>query len=313
MIKSSLRVGFTVGSLEKALAFYTSVLPFKLAGEAVEVYGKPYEDLQALGGLRMRVATLRLGHETLELTEYLSPAGRPIPPDSRSNDSWFQHIAIVVSDMAAAYAHLSLHNVRHVSVAPQTLPKWNKAAADIQAFYFQDPDGHNLEIIYFPLGKGDPRWQEQPDLFLGIDHTAIAVNNTSASLKFYRDTLGMRLVGESLNYGLEQEQLNGIPGSKVRICGLRSGSGFGVEFLEYLQPRTGRPFPADTQANDLWHWQTTLEVDDPTKTAALLQAAGYARLSSEVVTLPDEKLGFQRGFMLRDPDGHALRLIARIA
>jgi hypothetical protein len=37
------------------------------------------------------------------LHEYLAPKGRPIPADSRSNDVWFQHIAIIVSDMDKAY------------------------------------------------------------------------------------------------------------------------------------------------------------------------------------------------------------------
>jgi catechol 2,3-dioxygenase-like lactoylglutathione lyase family enzyme len=36
-------------------------------------------------------------------------------------------------------------------------------------------------------------------LFLGIDHTAIVVSDTEASLKFYRDVLGMTVAGESEN------------------------------------------------------------------------------------------------------------------
>lgn len=181
-------VGFTVSDLDRALAFYTQTLPFTVIRD-VEVEGIPYEQLHGLFGLKMRVVTLGLGAERIELTEYLTPTGRPIPPDSRSNDRWFQHIAIVVSDMDSAYTHLRQHKIRHVSTAPQTLPVWNTAAADIRAFYFRDPDGHNLEIIYFPAGKGDPRWQGQTALFLGIDHTAIAVSSTHGSLKFYRDLL----------------------------------------------------------------------------------------------------------------------------
>src|SRR5947199_7367917 len=100
MLERVLKVGFTVADLDAALAFYTKALPFQLVDE-VEVCGWPYENLHGLFGLRMRVATLRLGEETLELTEYLTPTGREIPPDSRSNDGWFQHIAIVVSDMEA--------------------------------------------------------------------------------------------------------------------------------------------------------------------------------------------------------------------
>jgi hypothetical protein len=33
-------------------------------------------------------------------------------------------------------------------------------------------------------------------------------------------------------------------------------------------------------------------------------------VSSSVVTLPDKTLGFTKGFLVRDPDGHALQIIA---
>ena len=70
----------------------------------------------------------------------------------------------------------------------------------------------------------------------------------------------MKLAGESENYGTEQEHLNGVFGSRVRISGLRAPSGPGVEFLDYLTPRDGRPTPVDSRANDLWHWQIIVVV-----------------------------------------------------
>ena len=73
-------------------------------------------------------------------------------------------------------------------------------------------------------------------LFLGIDHTAIVISDTDASLRFYRDVLGLQVVGESENYGPEQERLNNVFGARLRITSLRAASGPGVEFLEYLAP-----------------------------------------------------------------------------
>ncbi len=78
---------------------------------------------------------------------------------SRSNDLWFQHIAIVVSDMDRAYQKLCQFDVTSISTAPQKLPDYIEAAAGIEAFYFRDPDGNALELISFPPDKGDPRWQ----------------------------------------------------------------------------------------------------------------------------------------------------------
>src|SRR5437016_9593661 len=78
--------------------------------------------------------------------------------------------------MDQAFEKLRALKVQFVSTGPQTLPASLPAAAGIKAFYFRDPDQRNLEIIYFPPGKGDPRWQEKTDkLFLGIDHTAIGI------------------------------------------------------------------------------------------------------------------------------------------
>jgi catechol 2,3-dioxygenase-like lactoylglutathione lyase family enzyme len=291
-------VGVTVGDLDRSVAFYRDVLSFELVSEA-EVAGEPYERLTGVFGCRLRQARLRLGDEHLELIEFLAPRGRPIPVDSRSNDGWFQHVAIVVSDMDEAYKHLRKHKVEHASTGPQRLPDWNKAAGGIEAFYFKDPDGHVLEVIHFPPGKGDPRWRAKSDrLFRGIDHTAIVVRDTDRSLKFYRDALGLRVAGESENYGPEQERLNNVFGARLRITTLRAATGPGVELLEYLAPRDGRPMPADTKANDLWHWQTRM------RTTGIEKAIRGAPLAD----LPGAKLGFGRGLLTRDPDGHGVLL-----
>jgi catechol 2,3-dioxygenase-like lactoylglutathione lyase family enzyme len=311
VVKSIETVGITVSDMDRSVEFFSKVLGFEKISD-VEVHGAEYEKLQGVFGLRMRVVRMKLGEEQIELTEFLAPAGRPIPADSRSNDHSFQHIAVVVSDMDKAYQQLRAHKVRHASTAPQTIPASNKAAAGIRAFYFKDPDGHNLEIIYFPLGKGDPRWQQKQDtLFLGIDHTAIVVSSTQNSLKIYRDLLGLKLAGESLNHGTEQEHLNNVAGARLHISGLRAASGPGIEFLEYLTPRDGRPTLKDTRANDLWHWQTTLSTTSAEAAARKLNGGRGRMISPGVATIPDKTFAFTKGFLARDPDGHGLQFIEK--
>jgi catechol 2,3-dioxygenase-like lactoylglutathione lyase family enzyme len=295
--------------MDRALDFYKDVLTFEKVSD-VEVTGEAYEQLMGVFGLRMRVARMRLGEERIELMEALTPKGRPIPVDSHSNDLWFQHVAIIVSDMGRAFDWLRAHDITYASPAPQRLPDWNPNAGGIEAFYFKDPDGNHLEILHFPEGKGDPKWHGATDrLFLGIDHTAIVVEDTDASLAFYRDRLGLRIAGKSENWGPEQERLNNVFGAHLRITALRAPNGPGIEFLEYLTPRDGRPFPADTRASDLWHWQINLSTVDVDPAAEALRD-GRARFASSGVTrLPDHSLGFATGLMARDPDGHALLLI----
>src|SRR6266478_6441739 len=303
-------VGMTVSDMDRSVAFY-SALTFQKVSD-IEVLGERYEHLEGVFGARMRIVRMQLGYEFVDLTEYLAPRGRPIPLDSRSNDLWFQHIAIVVRNMDQAFEKLRALKVQFVSTGPQTLPPSIKAAAGIKAFYFRDPDQHNLEIIYFPLGKGDPRWQEKTDkLFLGIDHTAIGISNTDASLKFYRDLLGLSKAGESENFGTEQEHLNQVFGAHLRITGMRAKAGPGIEFLEYLTPRDGRSRPADVHANDIVHWQTMIATDDVDLLAKKLRDAHVSFVSPGVVMMPKDRAGFSKGALVSDPDGHNVLLIEK--
>jgi len=302
-------VGLTVSDMDRSIAFYTSVLDFQKVSDD-DVAGSAYEQLEGVFGVRMRVVRLRLGDELLQLTDFLAPRGRPAPADSRSNDRWFQHVAIVVSDMDSAYARLRRNKVQYASTGPQLLPKTIPNAAGIRAFYFRDPDGHPLELLQFPPDKGDPKWHAPSGrLFRGIDHTAIVVSDTKASLAFYRDLLGFRVAGESMNFGTEQEHLNNVQGARLHITSLRAADGPGIEFLEYLNPRDGRPYPADERANDLVHWQTTVWVPNAVAAAAAVRQGRFRAFSPAPVELPDTALGFQRGLLVRDPDGHVIQLV----
>jgi len=60
---------------------------------------------------------------------------------------------------------------------------------------------------------------------------------------------------------------------------LRAPAGPGVEFLQYLSPRDGRPAPPDTSPEDLWSEVIVMRVDSD-----------------------------RRGEILREPDGHTLLL-----
>jgi catechol 2,3-dioxygenase-like lactoylglutathione lyase family enzyme len=301
-------IGITVSDMDRAVNFYSNVLTFEKVSDT-EATGEDFEHLEGVFGLRIRVVRMRLGDEFIELTEYLAPKGRPIPVDSRSNDRWFQHIAIIVSDMDKAYAWLRQNRVEHASSGPQRLPDWNKNAAGISAFYFKDPDQHPVEILQFPADKGAEKWHRFTDkLFLGIDHTAIVVGDTDASVRFYRDALGMRVAGESENYGTEQEHLNNVFGAHLRITALRASTGPGIELLEYLAPRDGRPFPSDERASDVVHRQTVLVTRSAESAAHELRGKSVNFVSSGVIANQTGQLGFSRAILVRDPDGHAVEI-----
>ncbi|HTK96819.1 MAG TPA: VOC family protein [Pseudomonadales bacterium] len=308
-VTSTDSVDIPVGDLERSVDFYTQVLDFKKI-EQTEISGADYERLFGVFGVRVRIARLQLGDEFIELMNFVVPDGRPIPVDSHSNDLWFQHVAIIVRDMDTAYRRLRDNKVRYASTEPQTLPDWNPNAGGIKAFYFRDPDGNHLEILQFPTGKGAEKWHRAGnDLFMGIDHTAIAVADTDASIRFYRNALGMKVVGASDNYGTEQEHLNNVFGAHLRITALRSSGGPGVELLEYLTPRTGRSIPVDSTAVDRWYWQINMTSPSVAALGKAVVDDGYRSVSTGVTALDPALFGTTDGFIVRDPDGHAVQLI----
>jgi len=303
------KVSMTVADLDKSIDFYTTVLPFQLK-QTFQLEG---ESIQRLFGLQekdlaINVAQLSLGNEIIELIEFeTSQPGRTIPHDSKSNDLWFQHIAIVVSDMDKAYEQVAKHKVEHVSTSPQVLPDYIPAASGIAAFYFRDPDDHNLELIYFPKGKGNPKWQNtRGKVFLGIDHSAIGIEETDQSLAFYKDVIGLKVAGNSENFGTEQEHLNQVFGARLLITGLHSESGFGLEFLDYIAPPGGRAYPIDSTPKDLWHWHTSIKVADINIAYEVIQKHNYPLISSGIINLNNNKISVKKGFIARGPDGHAM-------
>ncbi len=243
-VQRILRINRVVSDLGRAESFYRDGLGFRTVARG---YADP-EVLAALGlrDSRAQELVMRLGHQDVTLIRFATP-GRPYPQDSRSDDLWFQHAAIVVKDMEAAYAQLCRNGAwSPISEGgPQLLPPSNGA---VRAFKLRDPDGHPLELLWFPHGQGRPVWHEggSNSLFLGIDHSALSVASTGRSLPFYR-ALGFHVGEQSVNRGPAQERLDGLRDVKVRVTGLRlaSACGPGLELLAYRPAgRTAEPTSA---------------------------------------------------------------------
>jgi len=303
-------IGLTVTDAVRSKDFYTQALDFELVSD-ITVEGQDYSDLEGVAEAKIRIVTLQLGDELIELWEYLNVEGKPIPIDSQSNDLWFQHMAIVVSDMERAIAHLGSFPINPISVEPQTIPPSNKASAGVRAFKFKDPDRHDLELIWFPPDKGQDKWhQNTARKFLGIDHSAIAVANTQQSLQFYRDLLGMQVEDGSLNQGETQARLDGLPEDIVRVTDLRPAqAGLGVELLDYIAPANGRTMPSDWKSCDIAHMQIELVVNDIEQAVDILRQNGVQFVSPRLVQFTDSSCPYRQGCLVKDPNGHAMLLI----
>lgn len=304
----------TVSDLDRATAFYEAALDFKRVTDRI-IVNQDYAALTGVQANRVRSVTLRLGEETIELEQPLGADGEPVAIEGRSQDLWFQHMAIVVSDMQRAYRQVTQHGARPVSAGPQTIPASNQAAAGIQAYKFRDPDGHPLELLAFPADKGAPKWHSaasgKAGLFLGIDHSAITVSDTARSLAFYADLLGLIRVGGSLNQGLTQERLDAAPGAVVRITGLATQrkQGPGLEFLQYVAPTDGRAWPDGLSPLAALNTRTVFEVADVDALLPMLEARKVQLVSPRAVSLLDT--AYRKALIVLDPDGHPVMLVQR--
>lgn len=148
--------GMTVSDMDRSVEFYSKVLSFENISD-IEVWGSEYEHPQGIFGLRMRIVRMRLGDEFIELTEYLTPKGRPIPVDSRSHDRWFQHIAIIANDLVHWQTRLTTHDTdaalgrlragKFAFVSPGVVTLEDRSLGFTKGFLARAPEGHVMQLI----------------------------------------------------------------------------------------------------------------------------------------------------------------------
>ncbi len=315
--KKIVSISQTTINLQKQINWYTSNLGFKCISET-RIENSWLGELIGCPGAIVNRAYLQIGEEFLELWEFEQVPTQNndkivptlIPEDSQSNDLWFQHICIVVSNLNDAF-NQGASNATQISRSPVILPETNKEAANIEAVKIKDSVGHPLELLKFPQDKGSQRWHKaNSKLFMGIDHTAIGVSDTQKSIAFYNELLGMEIAGNGINHGKEQDQLDGLINTKVVITSLRANdNGMGIELLDYQLPNPNRRERLNPKPTDLSEWRTMLLVEDIKITHEKLKEICSPESIGPIVSIPPEYWGGTLAFQARDPDGHALILL----
>ena len=292
------RFGLVVSDIHDAEQFFQQAFDL----ETVERRpGDPaYAELMGLHGVQSRHTLMRLGQQEIELVAF-DPPGRPYPSGSTSSDLWFQHFAIIVADMAAAYAQLEVTG-RFVPISdggPVQLPQ---SSGGVQAFKFRDLDGHPLELLAFPEGGAPDAWKAKHagDLFLGIDHSAISVSSTAASIAFFQACFGLTQSMQSENVGPEQSRMDAVADARVTVTGLAPHRA--PPHVELLGYHVGerRPIDGHTAANDIAATYSVLQTDNIEPVVEALTANGAIFVSPGVVTLGNGA----RAIAVLDPDGH---------
>lgn len=270
------QISLTSANADTLASFYVNGLGFVRTGRNrvdAALYGMP--------GIGALVVTLALGEQLIELVQFDQP-GAPYPPAHSSYDLTFQHIAIVVTDIAAALQRLQTRTTTSIPISlqgPVTLPA---SSGGVTAIKLRDPELHPFELLQFPAGGVPAYWsgrQPQDGFTLGIDHSAIVVSNIALSAAFYTG-LGLSVTSNTLNQGPQQASLDAAPGAVVEVVGLSPLQATPhVELLCYSAP-TAAPAGA-VAANDIAATRLVMRDDGPGST----------------------------GGLLLDPDGHRLLLV----
>lgn len=296
-VQALLRIGRNVADMDRAMAFYRDALGFRV--DNADAAPPAWTRLPEACAMPPRCARLSLGTQQVELTEF--PDTEPYPADSTSADLWFQHCAVVVSDMHAAYERAMAHGAKPVTRGgPQQLPP---STGSVTAFKFRDPDDHPLELIAFPSGTGDPLWQStrQGGPTLGIDHSAISVGNIERSVAFY-ELLGFHVAARGTNHGIEQQRLDDLADVEVDVIAMQGRARTPhLELLGYRRP-LGRASPrvdATAIAADRLVWQA-VDID------VLADAIVDGDFTGAVMA--DDRIDGAGIALLHDPDGHLLVL-----
>lgn len=249
--------GLTTRDLERLVRFF--VLAFDCREVARDRWsGSGFEQLMGIRGGAKSV-TLKLGVSTIEIMEFDCP-GKPYVPHLSPFDNEFQHFALVVQDIDAAFSRLSsVADWASISSAgPQQLPASSGGA---KAFKFRDPDGHPLEFLGFHPGQMPEYWRDHANgrLFFGIDHSAVSCSNAARSIEFYQ-RIGLRVAAQSFNHGIEQERLDGIPAPQLDVTALAPAEATPhVELLCYRNRAAGRN--SRIQSNDIGATRLIFERD----------------------------------------------------
>jgi len=257
-----------------------------------------------------RRSLLRLGSQQIELLQFTDSAGRPYPPDSTSTDIWFQHMAIVVTDMTSAHRRV-MANPRFRPISRDGPVRLPGASGGVTAFKFRDHDGHPMELLEFPRESVPAEWRSASGNgpFLGVDHTAIAVRDTARSADFFRSVFGFTAGPRTENRGPEQEALDDVDGVQVSVTRLALNLPAPRMELLHYHVGTRRPIPFDTAGNDIAATHSVIQVASLGQTAAALARLGAPLSPGRLMTLDDG----MRAALVSGPDGHRFLVEERTA
>lgn len=143
----------------------------------------------------------------------------------------------------------------------------------------------------------------------GMDHFGGTVRDIEATLGFWRDLLGLEVVGRGVIEWPHIDALVALDDTKIEWVEFAIPGGGRVELMQYHRP-VGEPTPTG-QENDPGRSHLSLLVDDLTAMMATLKAAGTRSRTDQPVDMVEGAYAGSKGAYVFDPDGIQIELIER--
>jgi lactoylglutathione lyase len=145
----------------------------------------------------------------------------------------------------------------------------------------------------------------------GFFHAGVTVSDMDASLRFYRDLLGLEVVSDGFTGGPTAEAVWNMPVGKVRIVFLKvPGSDTMIELFDFFEVERhgGSTRPPDYGAGHM-----CVFTDDADELHARAVEMGFNSRGGQVVEIDRGPHKGTRVAYLRDPDGYHVEIYQRVA
>lgn len=140
----------------------------------------------------------------------------------------------------------------------------------------------------------------------GIHHSCLSVSDEEASLRFYRDGLGLKVVSVQVEETERLAEQVEVEGAAVRCLWLETpGSNTLLELIIYQKPK-GKKF--DLACNDIGAPHLSFLVDDIDETCEKLWSMGYRSTSPAPQDVDPNLQPGAKTIYFRDPDGIAVEI-----
>ncbi len=140
-----------------------------------------------------------------------------------------------------------------------------------------------------------------------FNHFSVTVADMDRALRFWRDCLGLELLGRGVVEYDYLDRIVGLPATRIEWAELKIGGGL-IELFQYLNP-PGTPVTGNV--NDPGRTHLCLEVSNLDELIARIQETGHRTVSLAPVTIPRGGwLGF-RSIYTVGPDDVVVELVER--